>query len=37
MLIVEIRRKLAIIDELDPDDPESLDQLRGLLRQRHSR
>lgn len=33
MLIAEIRRKLASIDELDPDDPESLDQLRGLLRE----
>ena len=32
MLIAEIRRKLASIDELDPDDPESLGQLRGLLR-----
>lgn len=33
MLIAEIRRKLASIDELDADDPESLDQLRGLLRE----
>jgi acyl carrier protein phosphodiesterase len=33
MLIAEIRRKLASLDELDADDPESLDQLRGLLRE----
>jgi len=30
MLIAEIRRKLASIDELDTDDPKSLDQVRGL-------
>lgn len=33
MLIAEICRKLASIDDLDADDPESLDQLRGLLRE----